>query len=225
MVDLNFSLLGSYLYAIMMCVSTGAIGIFLLVANHENLFSSLDKVGLVKCCSFLTGVIMVTFVMSWIMFIAVTVSHGNTDKCSSSNKRKVSLGRWSSRTLIVVTGRISFTLLLLSCLAELTSVGFMWWSSFSLSSQYEVRDNCFCSRESDTRRESWSSELKSSWSLPETFNVTCPEDDDEISCFSIFEERMVHVSNLPVIIRWVINYSINVSQQCYMNNYSGNARG
>ena len=79
--SINTSVLSSYIYALCICVSSGGLGSWLVVICRDSLSMDLDTIGLVRSTCFISGVVMVVFVASWLVFMAMSVS-------SSSNVQK-----------------------------------------------------------------------------------------------------------------------------------------
>ena len=197
------SLVSSYLYTVLLCLSTASVATYLLITSSLNIIVSdsspvyEDVFSLVSCCVFITGVVMISWLISWISFIIINSLNNSVQECSSKKKKQEHSGGVRWRTVTVVVGRLSFTLLLLCLLTELTSLGFMWWTSFSLSSQFQMRgDNCFCRKQSVSRNIRRNTNLLENLSL----NVSCP-DDTEFSCDSLYDEMMISVGDLPVMMR------------------------
>ena len=79
--SINTSVLSSYIYALCICVSSGGLGSWLVVICRDSLSMDLDTIGLVRSTCFISGVVMVVFVASWLVFMAMSV-------LSSSNVQK-----------------------------------------------------------------------------------------------------------------------------------------
>ena len=107
------------------------------------------------------------------------------------------------RTLYVVFGRLCFLMLLLTCMIELTSLGFIWWSSFSLASQYQVSNNCFCRVLNETVRNPVEFSLTNQLQFNlDVVNVTCPGNKDSLlKCVAIYEDIHVNIGNIPITVR------------------------
>jgi len=177
-----------------------------VVICRDSLSMDLDTIGLVRSTCFISGVVMVVFVASWLVFMAMSVS-------SSSNvqkKKGQNCGGLETeaddcdykRTLYVVFGRLCFLMLLLTCMIELTSLGFIWWSSFSLASQYQVSNNCFCRVLNETVRnpEEFSLTNQLQFNL-DVVNVTCPGNKDSLlKCVAIYEDIHVNIGNIPITV-------------------------
>ena len=136
----------SYLYLLVLCVGTGLVGGALIFLCRASFPEFRDTVGLASSLCFLTGVVMSSFVISWIIYIAFLSSCpatlGSGSNCQQKKKKEATEEKNAS--LRIVTGQICFFLLLLTALAELTCLGFMWWTSFSLNDKFLVEEDCFC---------------------------------------------------------------------------------
>ena len=142
------NMVSSFLYAILLCFVTGGVGIWLVISCYDSVLSSQDKVGLVRSSCLVTGGVMLLFVVIWSVFMVTTVSASSSNTCPDKRKKNKTEGQTRClETLLLVLGRISFTLLLLTIITELASLGFMWWTSFSLAAKFKVVDNCFCVQE------------------------------------------------------------------------------
>ena len=101
--------------------------------------------------------------------------------------------RWPDSSLVVRRGSLS--LVLLCVLAQLTSLGLMWWASFSLASTHLVTpDNCFCVAEAAARH------VPNYLADTLHLNVSCPAVPGA-TCAAVFRETEVNMGPLPISIR------------------------
>ena len=138
----------SYVYLLFLCVGTGLVGGTLIFLCRTSFPEFRDTVGLATSLCFLTGVVMTSFVISWIIYIAFLSSCPTSLTSGRSNckqkKSKQAATEEKNASLRIVSGQICFFLLLLTALSELTCLGFMWWTSFSLNDKFLVEEDCFC---------------------------------------------------------------------------------
>ena len=170
-----------YLYILLLCLGTGLVGGVLIFLCRSSFPEFRDTVGLAKSLCFLSGVVMISFVISWIVYTALlpcssTVVLAASDDCHQKRKEPAE-DKFAS--LRIVFGRICFFLLLLTALSELTCLGFLWWTSFSLDDKFTVEEECFCRRHS-------AGQVTPNYLLQEGFDVNCPVARD-IDCVATFE--------------------------------------
>ena len=195
------SLLSSYLYTALLCVTTLGTGVFLVASCHDGLLMTMDTLALVRSAGLITGAVMILFVISWTVFFICSSSLLGTrrsgTKCTRTMRKRLEEKRLRM-TVTVVFGKISFLLLLLSILTELTSLGFMWWTSFSLAAKYQIRDNCFCSVSGgvidiEKAQNSVSFEVKG-------LNLTCPEEEG-LRCGATYLETEIQLGSVTITLR------------------------
>ena len=198
----EISLCFSYLYSAVIFLMTAATGSCLCIWCGDSFTQDHDTIGLVKSSCLITGIVMMLFLASWTVFVSLTISssvmssgNGSTSKCTQITKKRLNSTR-NKRTWIIVFGRLTMTLLLLCSLTELTSLGFMWWTSFSLGDKFQVTNNCFCRWKNSSRSVTTSNMILDQLKL----NVSCPEIDD-LSCVTVYQEVSTMFQFLPVTIR------------------------
>ena len=208
---LNFlksSLLSSYVYTAVLCVTTLVTGVFLVACCHDGFLHTRNTVVLVRSAGLVTGAVMILFVMSWTVFLSCSFSLLGTrstgGKCTRTMRKRLEARRLRM-TVTVVFGKISFILLVLSILTELTTLGFMWWTSFSLAAKYQVRDNCFC-----TVTGGFKEELRTNSSDEASgLNITCPE-EKSLRCVATYQETDTFIGSVPVTLRFVLFYGYSI---------------
>ena len=176
----------SYLYLLFLCLGTGLVGGSLIFLCRESFPEFRDTVGLANSLCFLTGVVMSSFVTSWIIYIAFlssTLASGRN--CKQKKKKEATVEK--NPSLRIVTGQICFFLLLLTALAELTCLGFMWWTSFSLNDKYLVEEDCFCFKNQ-------LGQVTENILLEDGLDVRCPVSRDT-NCVSTYGELEVLLSS------------------------------
>ena len=198
---LTSSLLSSYLYTAVLCVTTLGTGVFLVAWCHDGLLMTMDTVALVRSANLITGAVMILFVVSWAVFFTCSSSLLGTrragTKCTRTMRKRLEEKRLRM-TVTVVFGKISFLLLLISILTELTSLGFMWWTSFSLAAKFQIRDNCFCSVTGDVND---SEDVPSSVSFEaKGLNFSCPEEEG-LKCDTTYLETEIQLGSVPITLR------------------------
>jgi len=200
---INTSVLSSYVYVLIICVSSGGLGSWLVFICRDSLSMPSDTIGLVRVTCFISGVVMMVFVASWFVFMAMSI----TSSSAANKKKEQNCGGLETdddfcykRTLYVVFGRLCFLMLLLTCMVELTSLGFIWWSSFSLASKYQVTSNCFCHVLNETV--SNSEELKKQVQLNlDVVNVSCPGNEESLlKCVAIYDDIHVEIGQIPITV-------------------------
>ena len=176
----------SYFYLLFLCLGTGLVGGALIFLCRESFPEFRDTVGLANSLCFLTGVVMSSFVISWIIYIAFlssTLASGSNCK----QKKKKEATEEKNPSLRIVTGQICFFLLLLTALAELTCLGFMWWTSFSLNDKFLVEEDCFCIKNQQ-------GQVTENILLADGLDVRCPVSRDT-NCVSTYGELEVLLSS------------------------------
>jgi len=119
---------------------------------------------------------MTCFVISWMIYsvFLCSSSQGRTD-CHEKNKED---GEEKLASVTIVSGRICFFLLLLTALSELTCLGFLWWTSFSLKDKFVIEEDCFCSRSNR-------GQVTENVLLKDGFDIKCPESSD-MNCVATY---------------------------------------
>ena len=193
------SLCWSYLYSAVIYLMTGGTGACICVWCGDSFSHDHDTIGLVKSSCLITGIVMMMFLVSWTVFLFLTLSSSAIaeDGFKSKCTRKRLDSTRNKRTCIIIFGRLTMSLLLLCCLAELTILGFMWWTSFSLADTFQVTENCFCRWRNTTGTFSTSPNVILNQI---ELNVTCPEIED-LSCVTVYKELSIVFKTLPVTIR------------------------
>ena len=193
----------SYLYSGVIYLITGVTGACLCVWCGDSFSDDLDTFGLVKSSCLITGIVMMLFLVSWTVFVSLTVSSSlaiteneSKSKCTRTARKRLDSSR-NQRTCFVISGRVTMSLLVLCCLTQLTSLGFMWWASFSLADTFQVTENCFCRWRNTTKTFTTSKNVILNQL---NLNVSCPEIED-LSCITVYQELSVVFKSLPVTIR------------------------
>ena len=180
----------SYVYLLFLCVGTGLVGGALIFLCRASFPEFRDTVGLANSLCFLTGVVMSSFVISWISYIAFLSSCPTTlgsggGHCEQKKRKQATEEKNAS--LRIVVGQICFFLLLLTALSELTCLGFMWWTSFSLNDKFLVEADCFCFKNHQ-------GQVTQNILLEDGLDVRCPMSRD-INCVSTYGELEVLLSS------------------------------
>ena len=180
----------SYVYLLLLCLGTGLAGGALIFLCRESFPEFRDTVGLANSLCFLTGVVMSSFVISWIIYITflsscITNSANGGSNCKQKKRKEAAEEKNAS--LRIVTGQICFFLLLLTALSELTCLGFMWWTSFSLNDKFLVEADCFCLKNHQ-------GPVTENILLEDGLDVRCPVSRD-IDCVSTYGELEVLLSS------------------------------
>ena len=179
----------SYVYLLILCVGTGLVGGALIFLCRDSFPEFRDTVGLANSLCFLTGVVMSSFVISWVIYIAFLSSCQATLDSGSDckQKKRKEASEEKNASLRIVSGQICFFLLLLTALAELTCLGFMWWTSFSLNDKFLVEDDCFCFKNHQ-------GPVTENILMEDGLDVNCPVSRD-INCVSTYGELEVFLSS------------------------------
>ena len=188
----------SYLYVLVLCVGTALVGGALIFLCRSSFPEFRDTVGLANSLCFLSGVVMSSFVLSWLIYTAFLCSRSSAD--CHEKKKEAAEDKFTS--LRIVSGRICFFLLLLTALSELTCLGFLWWTSFSLSDKFTVEEDCFCVRTNF-------GQVTPNILFTDGFDVNCPVSRD-INCVAIYGDLDVFLSsnitgsNLQLTLKYVM---------------------
>ena len=182
----------SYVYLLFLCVGTGLVGGALIFLCRESFPEFRDTVGLANSLCFLTGIVMSSFVISWIIYIAFLTSYSSPTKLAGGSrnckqKKREQATEEKNASWRIVTGQICFFLLLLTALSELTCLGFMWWTSFSLNDKFLVEEDCFCFKNHQ-------GQVTQNILLGDGLDVRCPMSRD-INCVSTYGELEVSLSS------------------------------
>ena len=153
--------------SVLVWVASLVTGAMLVARCGAGLQRPRDTPGLVRSASLLTGSLMLAMV-------------GLRALAAASS-------RWPDTSLVV--RRVSLSLVLLCVLAQLTSLGLMWWASFSLASTHLVTpDNCFCVAEAAARH------VPNYLADTLHLNVSCPAVPGA-TCAAVFRETEVNMGH------------------------------
>ena len=87
------SLLSSYLYTALLCVTTLGTGVFLVASCHDGLLMTMDTLALVRSAGLITGAVMILFVISWTVFFICSSSLLGTrrsgTKCTRTMRKRL----------------------------------------------------------------------------------------------------------------------------------------
>ena len=189
---------GTTAYQVVLCVGTGLAGGGLIFLCGSSFPEFRDTAGLASSLCFLSGIVMSSFVISWLIYTILLCTSSKARSSDCHEKRKdVTVEKLTC--LSVVIGRICFFLLLLTALSELTCLGFLWWTSFSLNDKFSVEEDCFCLR---TSRGQVTPNVLSENGL----DISCPV-SSEMNCVATFGDVDVFLfsnnsrSNLPLTLK------------------------